>query len=85
MHQYLPNVDALKDDPSYELLWEQNNPQDGAYVTRLFKMTGGLRHQRYKYSVQYGLQLDSLLSIEAAGKRIGEAIIHSLGCEGKLD
>lgn len=84
MRQYLSSIDALK-DTSCELLWEQNNPEDGAYVIRLFKMTEGLRHTKYRYSVQYGLQLDSLLSIEAAGKRIGEAIIHSLGCEGKLD
>ena len=37
------------------------------------------------YRVTYGAQVDRDLSYSAAAKKLGEAIMHGLQCEGRLD
>tara|TARA_R110000868_G_scaffold133322_1_gene344894 strand:+ start:325 stop:522 length:198 start_codon:yes stop_codon:yes gene_type:complete len=37
------------------------------------------------FSVQYGLQFDIELGYSEACKKLGQAILHALACEGKLN
>lgn len=41
--------------------------------------------QHRRYSVTYGLQTDSGLTYATAAAKLGEAILHALTCEGKMD
>lgn len=38
-----------------------------------------------KYTVRYGLQLDTELRYEHAAAKLGQAIMHALTCEGKME
>lgn len=37
-----------------------------------------------RYAVQYGLQLDHSLTYAEACSKLGEAILHSLMCQGRI-
>ncbi len=37
------------------------------------------------YAVQYGKQLDHSLSYEEAVAKLGQAMMHALACEGRLN
>lgn len=40
---------------------------------------------QYPFSVVYGLELSHGLTYAKARERLGECLLHSLQCEGKLD
>ncbi len=41
--------------------------------------------KRGYFHVRYGLQEDGLLRYSEACKKLGQAIMHALACEGKLN
>ena len=43
------------------------------------------QHGVDNFSVTYGVQCDRDLSYAAAALKLGEAIMHALACEGRLD
>lgn len=43
------------------------------------------RGGKERFRVIYGLQVDDHLSYSEACKKLGEAILHALACEGKID
>ena len=38
-----------------------------------------------KFTVRYGAQTEQHLTYEEAGKSLGEAILHALCCDGKIE
>lgn len=38
-----------------------------------------------RFTVQYGLQVDMELTYEQAAAKLGQALMHMLACEGRLD
>lgn len=40
---------------------------------------------RNRFEVHYGLQVDRDLDYAQAAAKLGEAIMHALACEGRLD
>lgn len=44
-----------------------------------------LQHGRDRFSVRYGKQHDGFLNYADAAAKLGEAIMHALACEGKID
>jgi hypothetical protein len=43
------------------------------------------QQRRDQFTVQYGRQFDHGLTYAQAAAKLGEAIMHALACEGKLD
>lgn len=37
------------------------------------------------FTVRYGLQIDERLSYGEAAAKLGQAVMHALACDGKLD
>ena len=53
---------------------------DGDYPIYLYKV-----RDKDRYAVQYGRQFDYGLSYQEAATKLGEASMHLLTCEGRLD
>ncbi len=62
---------------NYTLRMQQT---DGAFPIYLYK-----KPNKDRYAVQYGTQLDYGLSYEEAAHKLGEASMHLLTCDGRLD
>lgn len=62
--------------PAGTICWEVSSLP---FVIRLLQ-TG-----RDRFTVQYGLQLDEKVPYAAAATALGEAIMHALACEAKID
>jgi hypothetical protein len=54
---------------------------NGRYPIRLYQN----RARKGSFAVQYGLQLDHLLTYSAACDKLGAAILHMLACDGAID
>ena len=51
----------------------------GGYPIKLYQ------HGRDSFKVRYGMQIDDRLDYGNAAAKIGQAIMHALSCEGKVD
>ena len=44
-----------------------------------------IQNGKDNFTVSYGLQVDAGLSYASAAAKLGQALMHALACEGRLD